>query len=114
MLVSAFLVVPTLNTARTKIDLIKSYFSLLAGTKTRSGEMGRKREREKGGSGVFQVMANQLLSATLWGGTPDSEGKPFCSISTLLHFFSLKPLVLEGAWESILTSGGIAASLPAC
>lgn len=66
--------------------------------------MGEK--KRGGGSGVFQVMASQLLSAVLWGGTPDSEGEPCCSISTLLHFLSLKPLVLEGAWESILTSGG--------
>lgn len=63
---------------------------------------------------MFQVMANQLLSAILWGGNPDTEGEPCCSISTLPHFLSLKLLVLEGAWESILTLGGQGVFLSAC
>lgn len=110
MIIRAFLLVPTLNKARAKTDLIKPPSS----TKTQirwDGERRRGGKRE--GSGVFQVMAGQLHSASLWGGTPDSEGEPYCSISTLLHFLSLKLLVLEGAWKSILTLGGRAAFLPA-
>lgn len=64
---------------------------------------------------MFQVMATQLPpSASLRAGTPDSEEEPSCSISTLLHFLSLKPLVRKEAWESILTSGGRVAFFPAC
>lgn len=61
---------------------------------------------ETGGREVFKVMDNQFLSAELWGGTPDSEGDPSCSISALLHFLSLQPPVPEGLDKSIPTFGG--------
>lgn len=61
---------------------------------------------ETGGREVFKVMDNQFLSAELWGGSPDSEGDPSCSISALLHFLSLQPPVPEGVDKSIPTFGG--------
>lgn len=68
---------------------------------------------ETGGREVFKVMDNQFLSAELWGGTPDSEGDPSCSISALLHFLSLQPPVPEGLDKSIPTFGGGGAALSA-
>lgn len=68
---------------------------------------------ETGGREVFKVIDNQFLSAELWGGTPDSEGDPSCSISALLHFLSLQPPVPEGVDKSIPTFGGGGSALSA-
>jgi len=87
------------------IHLIKSFRPLTV-------DLVRWGEEEEERKEAFQVMPSRLLSASLWGGTPDSEGEPCCSPSTLLHFLSVKLLILEGAWESILTLGGRAVSCP--
>lgn len=77
------------------------------------GRAGEGGDRRGGGTKVFKVMDNQFLSAELWGGTPDSEGDPSCSISALLHFHSLQPPVPEGVDKSIPTFGGGGAALSA-
>lgn len=111
MLVSAFLLVPTLNTARTKIDLIKSYFSL-PGTKTRSGEMGRGGERRKwgvSGHGQPASLCHSLgRNSRQWG-------------RAMLQYIYTSPFPLiqaSSSWRSLgintdIGKGGRAAFLPA-
>lgn len=88
-----------------------SVFSFLSFFLSYDVGLVRLEQAKRGRSWVFKVTASQHPSATLWGWTPDSEGEPCSSISTLLHFLSLKLQVPKGAWESILISGGWVAFL---
>lgn len=114
MLVSAFLVVPTLNTARTKIDLIKSYFSLLPGTKTRSGEMWRKGKMKKEEVGCFRSWPASFflpLSGEELQTVRESHAAVYLHFSISSHS-SL--YILKEPGNQYWHQGGRAASLHAC
>lgn len=103
------------NYYKKRLQLVRtSVFSFFPFFLSYDVRLVRPEQAKRGGSWVFKVTASRHPSATLWGWTPDSKGEPCSSISTLLHFLSLKLHVPKGAWESILISGGWGAFLLAC
>lgn len=86
------------NYYKKKFQLFRtmSVFSFLSFFLSYDVGLVRLEQAKRGRSWVFKVTASQHPSATLWGWTPDSEGEPCSSRSTLLHFLSLKLQVPKG------------------